>query len=529
MFLRLTSSTLALTALAAPALALTPEEVWNAWIAEYGRTGYTITEGSRDLAGEVLTLTDVTFVQEGDGEKLTVSVPRVVLTGTGDGKVRSDFGEAIAVEMQSRDDEDRPLTLAGTVRAPGMEVLSSGDASARTDAVTAPSVVMTLDRIDRAEGEDLTDVASVTLTDLTSEAVSSDAGRSRTTSSRAAKLDYAVNFADAEGSAKGAGSIEGIEGSGEAVLPADTGVQLAAQMNEALKAGAMLSGTLKLGAGSHELSFTGLSEGEPQDGTMAVALGGAEGSFRIAQDGMAYQGAMSDLDVDVRGTGMPAPVAYALQEATFDVQAPVMASDSPAPFKFAYSLGGLTLAEEVWALFDPAKQLPRDPASLDIDLTGTVRLTGDLFDQRWMEAAAADTDAPAGDAPAAADGAGAAAADDDTAGDDQVPLPFEVAEVTINQIALSAAGVTAAATGKLSAPEGGDISAPVGSLSARYKGLNGLIDTLAAMGVISQEEVTGYRMMLTMFARPGEGEDVLTTELQFNPGGEILANGQKIK
>ena len=52
MFLRLTSSTLALTVLTAPAFALTPEEVWNAWTTEYGRTGYTITEGARDLAGE---------------------------------------------------------------------------------------------------------------------------------------------------------------------------------------------------------------------------------------------------------------------------------------------------------------------------------------------------------------------------------------------------------------------------------------------------------------------------------------------
>ena len=70
---------------------------------------------------------------------------------------------------------------------------------------------------------------------------------------------------------------------------------------------------------------------------------------------------------------------------------------------------------------------------------------------------------------------------------------------------------------------------PVGTVSARYEGLNGLIDTLVAMGVISQDEVMGYRMMLTMFARPAEGTDVLTTELQFNEGGEIIANGQKIK
>lgn len=542
MFLRLTSSTLALTVLAAPAFALTPEEVWNAWISEYARTGYTVTEGAREVAGEVLTLTDVAFVQQAEGETLRLSVPRIVLTGTGDGNVRTDFGEAIAVEMQTRDGEDRPVTVNGTVRTAGMEVLSSGDAGARTDKVTAPSLVLTLDRIDLPEGEDLVDVASVTLTDLAAEAVSRDAGHEMTSNTRAAKVDYAVNFADAEGSVKATGSIEGLEGSGEVTLP--DGADLSTQMNAALKAGALLGGTVKLGAGNHELHFTATSEGETQDGTATATAGGAEVSFRLAQDGLAYQGAASDLAVEVMATGMPVPVSYALEEATFDLQGPVMAAEAPAPFKFAYSLGGVTLGDEVWGLFDPAKQLPRDPASLDLDLTGMVRLTGDLFDPRWMAAASGEAEgaadaADAGEAtapadaddPAAVEGAEAEVPADGSTEDtaSKAPTPFEVTEVTINQFALNAAGVKAEATGKLAAPEGGDISAPVGSISARYEGLNGLIDTLVAMGVISQDEVMGYRMMLTMFARPGEGNDVLTTELQFNEGGEVLANGQKIK
>ena len=180
MFLRLTSSTLALTALAAPAFALTPEEVWTAWTTEYGRTGYAITEGSRELAGEVLTLTDVAFVQEAEGETVTVTVPRIVMTGTGDGSVRSDFGETIAFKMVTRNGEDQPVTVTGTVRAPGLEVLSSGDAGARTDKVTAPSVIVTLDGIDLPEGEDPADVASLTLTDVEAQSVSEDGGRSFT-------------------------------------------------------------------------------------------------------------------------------------------------------------------------------------------------------------------------------------------------------------------------------------------------------------------------------------------------------------
>ncbi|MCP6600348.1 hypothetical protein NL513_28615, partial [Klebsiella pneumoniae] len=84
---------------------------------------------------------------------------------------------------------------------------------------------------------------------------------------------------------------------------------------------------------------------------------------------------------------LPAPVGYTLTEASFDMQFPVLKAAEPAPFKFAYSIGGLTLADSVWDLFDSARVLPRDPASLDVDLTGLVRVTMDLFDPALMEAA----------------------------------------------------------------------------------------------------------------------------------------------
>ena len=527
MFLRLTSSTLAMTLLTAPSFALTPEEVWTAWTAEYARTGYTVTEGSRDLAGEVLTLKDVTFVQKGEADTLTVSAPSIVLTGTGDGKVRSTFGDGFGVEMMTRSGDDQPITITGTVKAPGMEVLSSGDAASRTDAVTAPGAVVTLDRIDRPGNEDAIDVATVTLTDIAAESVSKNGGQSVTSSSRTGKLDYTVDYAQDGESVKASGSIADMEAGGEVSMPADGALDLSSQMNAALKAGAMLAGTVKLGAGTHMFDFTGTSEDDtPESGKASLGVGGTELTFRMAQEGLAYQGAMTGLDVKLTTSSLPQQMAYTLDEASFDLQGPVMASGSPEPFKFAYSLGGLALGDAVWAQFDPDGKLPRDPASVDIDLTGLVRLTSDLFDSAWRDAAAENAGV---NEPAAAVPTDPEAVEDTTDDVEDSPMPFEVTELTINQFALNGIGLKAEAKGTLHVPEGGDISEPVGTISARYQGVNGLIDTLVAMGVISQEEVMGYRMMLTMFARPGEGTDVLTTELQFNEGGEIIANGQKIK
>ena len=55
MFLRTTTSVLAVVAFAAPALAeVTPSEVWQNWVEYYKANGYTVTEGGRDEAGETL-------------------------------------------------------------------------------------------------------------------------------------------------------------------------------------------------------------------------------------------------------------------------------------------------------------------------------------------------------------------------------------------------------------------------------------------------------------------------------------------
>jgi len=59
--------------------------------------------------------------------------------------------------------------------------------------------------------------------------------------------------------------------------------------------------------------------------------------------------------------------------------------------------------------------------------------------------------------------------------------------------------------------------------------VNGLIDKLAAAGLVPQEQVQGFRMMLAMFAKPADGADSLVSEIEFREGGQVFANGQQIK
>ena len=57
--------------------------------------------------------------------------------------------------------------------------------------------------------------------------------------------------------------------------------------------------------------------------------------------------------------------------------------------------------------------------------------------------------------------------------------------------------------------------------------LIGQIERLEAS--VPEEQAAGARMMMGLFAVPGDGEDTLTSTIEVKGDGQILANGQRIK
>lgn len=60
-------------------------------------------------------------------------------------------------------------------------------------------------------------------------------------------------------------------------------------------------------------------------------------------------------------------------------------------------------------------------------------------------------------------------------------------------------------------------------------GPNGLIDKLIAMGLLSQQDAMGARMMLGMFTVAGSEPDTMTSTIEVDADGHLLANGQRIR
>jgi hypothetical protein len=177
---------------------------------------------------------------------------------------------------------------------------------------------------------------------------------------------------------------------------------------------------------------------------------------------------------------------------------PIGVSEESGDVGLGLRLVGLSISDDIWSMFDPMGALPRDPATLILDIAGRANWLVDVFD------------------PALAD-------------EQMMEPPGEVQSVTLNELRLSAVGALLTGTGAFEFDNSGPVPQPAGTVNLRLEGANALIDRLVQMGMLPEDQAMGARMMLGLFARPGDGPDTLVSEITVQPDGAVLANGQRIR
>lgn len=112
--------------------------------------------------------------------------------------------------------------------------------------------------------------------------------------------------------------------------------------------------------------------------------------------------------------------------------------------------------------------------------------------------------------------------------------PGELNALSVNALEVSVAGAELTGTGDftfnnddLETYDG--MPAPSGEANLKLVGANTLLDTLISMGLVSDSDAMGARMMMGLLAVPGDGEDTLTSKIELTEDGQIKANGQRIK
>lgn len=498
----LAASTAAIALFAGTAQAdVTAEQVWQNWQDMAKAYGQTMTVGGTRTEGAALIVSDVTSVTDKDDTRVESRIAEVRLTDKGDGTVEITMSDSyvVALTLPPAEGATNQNSAELTISQPGLTILASGTPEATDYAFAAPKMDIALTKVDgKTPAEAGVSAASASIANLTGHYLLAGTEGARTVDSAFAadSIALVINAKNAETSEDVAvtASVSSVTATGTGTLAGMENEEL----SDALKAGFATDATVTYGPMAYDVAVTEASgptkiTGASQGGSLQVAMDAAR--LLLALQGKGVQISMSSPDI-------PLPqVSLSYAESAFTFLMPVAKSDTPQDFAFLTKYIDLSVSEEIWAMLDPTGQLPHDPATLVIDTKGKAKLTTDIMNEAEMAAL--------GDAP-----------------------PGELHALDITEVHARIAGAELTGSGSLTFDNSdlatyGGMPAPTGTVDLKLTGGNTLMDKLVTMGLLSQDDVMGARMMLSMFANQ-TGEDELTSTLEFKDK-HFFANGQQLQ
>ncbi|MGR3622069.1 DUF2125 domain-containing protein [Pseudophaeobacter sp.] len=478
------------------------QDVWSDWKAYMTGTGYTI-DGTEAMSGSTLTVSDISMnmqLPEQDGTA-QFSMPEIQFTENGDGTVNVTLPKEFPMTISGTDGDDQ-FSIEVIYAHDGAPMVVSGDTSAMTYDYASTMATMTLGKID-ATGEDIPADAIklvVEMKDMASKTVMQIADqRSYDQSVTLGQLSYDISFNDPDSDDSGSfkGAVNQLNFTGRSVIP--DGLE-APFLPDMIKAGMEGDFSATFGSGNSDISIAGSDSFNLQSsstgGSLSAAIGQAGLSYDIRQEGLSLNVASSDI---------PFPLALTMAEIGFKLAMPIAASDEEQDFGLGITLRDFAVPDMLWGMVDPAGALPHDPATVVLQLAGKGKLLLDVFDPEAIESMERGQETPG-----------------------------ELNAISIKELLVSAAGAKLTGTGDFTFNNEDLVTydgmpAPDGVANIQLEGANGLIDSLIQMGLVSDSDAMGARMMMGMFGVPGEGEDTLTSEIKVSEDGQIHANGQRIK
>lgn len=507
-FLASTALALVLTAPAAFA-DLTAAQAWGDWRDYMQGMGYNLT-ATENASGNQLKIDDIKVnMQVGDkGGSMTMTMGGLTFVENGDGTVDVVFPQTVPINIRLAPPSDNPPAVIDmSYTHAGMKMTMSGTPQDLTYNTNAESVTMSLDGIS-VDGQKFgAETAKFIMTIAGFESLSNmKIGNLRTYVQKmsASDVSYDMFIRPPEENQtiamKGQVASLAFEGGGD--IPNGIGqIAQSGDMQAMLDAGFSVDGDFSFGAGSSDVKMK-----DPQtDAQIQSSSSGGTFGVRMGKDGLGYEATQQDVSMSMQVAGFPFPIAMQMASAGFGLQMPITQSETAQDFGLAMNFTGFTMADALWGLFDPAGQLPRDPATIDVDVSGKAKMLVNLMDPKEAEAMAASG-----------------------------KQPGELEALSINKLIVQAVGAALTGSGSVTFDNSdkqtyAGMPKPVGGVDLKLVGGNALIDKLVAMGFVPEEQAMGARMMMGLFAVPGDTPDTLTSKIEFNDQGQILANGQRIK
>lgn len=499
--LRSSCAIFALCVSAIPALAdITADEFLDEYIALTETFGSTVTIGERTMAGDTLNVRDfaVQAALPDDDGQVEVRIDWM--------KIQQITADLVVVTMAPKmifstqfDDGGDSVSMIGTFEQQGLALSVSGPKDQRKYAYQANSFDLRYDDI-VVDGEALPMDFSLTMQDIDGEYLLDNSNPEILDLEGAidmGSVGFNFDFVDPTGEAGHVivdGNISGL------AFGIDTTIVPIEDDRNPLADG--LAVVLDLEYSGSEYAMSGGVEDEAFDVSGSDQGGGF--AFEISPELFHYSLSSKGLSYLISSGALPIPpVQISFADIEFGLSVPLAKTESPQEFSFLTSIQGLTVSDDLWNILDGGKTLPRDPADFIVDVVGSIGWLVNLVDQDAF----------------------------DDLGDD---TPVEIYDVDIRDVAIKIAGAELLADGffvfdntKTELFDG--LPQPEGAIEITLSGAYTLLDRLTALGLVEPDMGMGARMMMGLFARPGDGPDQLVSKVEILPDGSIVANGQKLQ
>ncbi len=489
---------------------LTAEEVWQGWQDSAERWGGSLAAGDSTAENGRLVLQDVVYSYSDERTSVEHVTPEVVLEETGDGRVAIRLSEEMRLSVEFIEGDDDPSRMELAVRHDDLEIHASGPPDQLQYDSSAARIALDLENLEGPDAEDFDSELSIVATDFTArDSYDGAPADLHEVFMEAGTLDVALSYIEHDGTHS---TILDWTAEEAGLTYSATGI---AAMEEATTEDALTAGLVLEGAVGHSGSrynveiMDDVENGAPETGTIEGSSVQGSAGFGLSAEGLSYDATSRDALYRISNEDMPVPVMeLMMEELHFETLLPVVESDAPQDFGTLLRIDGLTVGDDLWAMVDPDGALPRDPATLLVDVDGRANWESNPLDTAAAGPRSFLTQSPA--------------------------QMGEMHELNLNALSLRLLGAHLSGDGAFTF-DNEDLETfqgmprPEGSLTLVLEGAEALIDQLIATGAIRQEDAMGAMMMMSMFAQPGETEDSLTTTLEIDADGGVIANGQRLR
>ncbi|MEJ8562421.1 DUF2125 domain-containing protein [Yoonia sp. GPGPB17] len=475
---------------------VTAAQVWEDWKAQlaiYGEDNLTI--GAEETSSGTVTVRDLGLRVSDDDVTAEMTMEAITFNEQSDGSVRVTMDESYPMVVTG----DDGVVITINVSQQNMEMIVSGDPDAMDYEVTADQYMIALE--DVVDGDvTFTGDAEIAMNDvdLTYQTTVSDL-RNISYGGTIASVDVLVDFQIPGGGGEyvtGGGKMVGLTTQAEMAVPLDANFE---DPDSLVNDGFAMAGGYTID--SADYIFDVNADGDQASGS--ISMGASMLTGEMNSDTVGYTSKTDDIALNFVSGDLPLPVELSLAQYGINFLMPMGAADEASDFAIGFDLIDLNISDAIWNMFDGGSVLPRDPATIQLAVSGKAKALFDMFDPSQQDAI------------------------------NDAEMPYELESVSIDTLNINAAGAMVTGDGAFTFDSSdmqsfAPLPRPEGEASVEITGFNALLDNVVAMGLVPEQDVMGARMMMGMFAR-STGDDKMETSVEVLPNGQVNVNGNRVR